>query len=128
MTVIAQILIDVIIQPLFAIWITLTLHWQRALLYTVLAFISSLLIGLTCLCGQWVATRLLLPIERDIYHIRRIQRAFADEHMTDTRIVIDNHDGGKTLVLIPYPMNVQSRILQDVVLKVKIYFLLISFT
>ena len=99
MTVIAQILIDVIIQPLFAIWITLTLHWQRALLYTVLAFISSLLIGLTCLCGQWVATRLLLPIERDIYHIRRIQRAFADEHMTDTRIVIDNHDGGKTLVL-----------------------------
>ena len=109
MTVIAQILIDVIIQPMFAIWITLTLHWQRALLYTVLAFISSLLIGLTCLCGQWVATRLLLPIERDIYHIRRIQRAFADEHMTDTRIVIDNHDGGKKLILNSHPLKIQSR-------------------
>ena len=51
------------------------------------------------MCGQWIATRLLLPIERDIYQIRRIQRTFADEHATDTRIVIDNHNGG-TMIYI----------------------------
>ena len=42
--------------------------------------------------GQWVATKLLWPIERDIYQLRRHQRAFADEHIKDTRIVIDRVD------------------------------------
>ena len=31
-------------------------------------------------------------IERDIYQLRRSQRAFADEHINDTRIVIDRVD------------------------------------
>ena len=39
--IIGQILSDVIIRPIFAIWITLVLHWQKALLYLVLAFIGG---------------------------------------------------------------------------------------
>ena len=42
--------------------------------------------------GQWVATKLLWPIERDIYQLRWRQRDYADEHINDTRIVIDRVD------------------------------------
>ena len=39
-----------------------------------------------------MATKLLWPIERDIYQLRRRQRDYADEHINDTRIVIDRVD------------------------------------
>ena len=68
------------------------------------------------MCGQWIATRLLLPIERDIYQIRRIQRSFADEHATDTRIVIDNHNGGTMIYLFNFlesPYDVANRVFQQ---------------
>ena len=67
------------------------LKTTKALLYFVLASISCFLIALTCFCGQWVATKLLWPIERDIYQLKRSQRNFADEHINDTRIVIDRY-------------------------------------
>ena len=89
---IGQVILDVVIRPIFAIWITLAQNYQKALLYFVLLIFSALMIGLTCLCGQWIATKCLLPIERDIYAVRRAQRAYADEHMNDTRIVIDRID------------------------------------
>ena len=86
---IGQVILDVVIRPIFAIWITLAQNYQKALMYFVLLIFSALMIGLTCLCGQWIATKCLLPIERDIYAVRRAQRAYADEHINDTRIVID---------------------------------------
>ena len=98
-SVIGQIIVDFVVRPAFAVWITLSLHWHKALLYSVLVIISGLLIGITCICGQWIATRLLLPIERDIYQVRRIQRSFADEHANDTRIVIDNHNNSKKITI-----------------------------
>merc|ERR1711970_1714616 len=92
MTAAGQIIVDVIVRPVFAVWITLAVNYEKATLYFVLAFTSCFLIALTCFCGQWVATKLLWPIERDIYQLRRRQRAFADEHIKDTRIVIDRVD------------------------------------
>ena len=74
------------------------LKTTKALLYFVLASISCFLIALTCFCGQWVATKLLWPIERDIYQLKRSQRNFADEHINDTRIVIDRYDNMGCLV------------------------------
>ena len=74
------------------------LKTTKALLYFVLASISCFLIALTCFCGQWVATKLLWPIERDIYQLKRSQRNFADEHINDTRIVIDRYGNVGCLV------------------------------
>ena len=62
MTQMGEIIVDVIVRPLFAIWITLAVNYEKALLYFVLAFISCFLIALTCFCGQWMATKLLWPI------------------------------------------------------------------
>ena len=93
-----QLILDVIVRPFFAIWITLAVNYEKALLYFVLASISCFLIALTCFCGQWVATKLLLPIERDIYQLKRSQRNFADEHINDTRIVIDRYGNMGCLV------------------------------
>ena len=88
---IGQVILDTVLRPIFAIWITIAQNYQKALLYFVLLCLSGLIIGLTCLCGNWIATKCLLPIERDIYAVRRAQRAYADEHINDTRIVIDRH-------------------------------------
>ena len=93
-----QLILDVIVRPFFAIWITLAVNYEKALLYFVLASISCFLIALTCFCGQWVATKLLWPIERDIYQLKRSQRNFADEHINDTRIVIDRYGNMGCLV------------------------------
>ena len=76
----------------------LQLKTTKAILYFVLASISCFLIALTCFCGQWVATKLLWPIERDIYQLKRSQRNFADEHINDTRIVIDRYGNVGCLV------------------------------
>ena len=84
-----EVIVDVIIRPIFVVWITLARNNQKALLYFILALTGTLLIGMTCLCGKWVATKLLWPIERDIYQLRREQRAYAEEHINDTRIVVD---------------------------------------
>ena len=88
---IGQVILDTVLRPIFAIWITIAQNYQKALLYFVLLCLSGLIIGLTCLCGNWIATKCLLPIERDIYAVRRAQRTYADEHINDTRIVIDHH-------------------------------------
>ena len=98
MTSMGQLILDVIVRPFFAIWITLAVNYEKALLYFVLASISCFLIALTCFCGQWVATKLLWPIERDIYQLKRSQRNFADEHINDTRIVIDRYGNVGCLV------------------------------
>ena len=57
MNMMGELIVDVIIRPIFAVWITLALNYQKALLYLVLALISTFMIGVTCLCGQWIATR-----------------------------------------------------------------------
>ncbi len=86
--------LEAVIRPVFAVWITLVMNYQRALLYFILLAIGSFMIGITCLCGRWLASK-LLPIERDIYQLRKAQRAYADEHINDTKIVLDRNPDGK---------------------------------
>ena len=53
MTAAGQIILDVIVRPVFAVWITLAVNYEKSILYFVLAFISCSLIALTCCCGQF---------------------------------------------------------------------------
>ena len=52
MTAAGQIILEVIVRPVFAVWITLAVNYEKSILYFVLAFISCSLIALTCCCGQ----------------------------------------------------------------------------